>query len=90
MSWHKRTALMVLSVLLIGLSAGLPSAQAKTTSTFTDRHHEARPGLDIQLVHVDNGSRIVVTVTLGDLKRREAGGLGVYFDTSGVASRGVV
>jgi hypothetical protein len=31
-----------------------------------------------------------VTVTLGDLKRREAGGLGVYFDTSGVASRGVV
>jgi hypothetical protein len=83
MSWDKRTALIILSVLIIGVSAGLPSVQAKTMSTFTDRHHDARPGLDIQLVHVDNGNRIVVTVTFGDLKRSGAGGLGVYFDTRG-------
>jgi hypothetical protein len=83
MSWDKRAALIVSSVVLVGLSGGWSSAQAKTTSTFSDRHHDARPGLDIQLVHVDNGTRIAVTVTFGDLKRTDAGGLGVYFDTRG-------
>lgn len=64
-----------------GLVAGSPTAVANTMA-FVDDSNDARRGIDIERVRVNNGRRIVVTTTFEDLRRRPAG-LTVYFDTRG-------
>ncbi len=81
----RRTGAVLIALVTVVVSGGLvaiaPMAAADT-ATFTDRLNDARRGVDIERVRVDNGRRILVTVHFDKLNRRSSG-LAVYFDTRG-------
>jgi hypothetical protein len=70
----------VSTAVALTLTATVPASAAR--DTFTDRHNDARRGVDIRTVTVVNEDRIVVRTTFDWLSRRGSTGLSVYFDTN--------
>jgi len=75
-------ALICIVTFATGLGMGFAPAVADV-SAFSDRDHDARPGLDIKRVRIENGQRILVAVNFRNLRPSSSDGLGVYFDTRG-------
>ncbi len=70
----------VCTAVAMTLTATVPASAAR--ETFTDRHNDARRGVDIRTVTVVNEDRIIVRTTFDSLSRRGSTGLSVYFDTN--------